>query len=92
MLPAIFEMSIPKTPLGHSFMLFSGSAQLKQFFLHIRPTNSQFDSYMCSIANLTTVISRHIVAHLMIIRQHNAGAMASWQTVSCSSDGECMTC
>jgi len=36
--PAIFEISIPKTPLGQSFMLLSGSAQLKQKLLHIRPT------------------------------------------------------
>ena len=36
--PAIFEISIPKTPIGQSFMLLSGSAQLKQKLLHIRPT------------------------------------------------------
>ena len=38
--PAIFEISIPKTPLGQSFMLLFGSAQLKQKLLHIRPTNT----------------------------------------------------
>ena len=37
--PAIFEISIPKNRLGQSFMLLSGSAQLKQTFLHIRPTS-----------------------------------------------------
>ena len=37
--PAIFEISIPKNPVGQSFMLLSGSAQLKQKWLHIRPTN-----------------------------------------------------
>ena len=36
--PAIFEVSIPKTPLGQSFMLLSGSAQLKQTWFPIRPT------------------------------------------------------
>jgi len=37
--PAIFKISIPKYPLGQSFMLLSGSAQLKQKLLHIRPTS-----------------------------------------------------
>ena len=36
--PAIFEISIPKNPLGQIFMLLSGSAQLDQKMLHIRPT------------------------------------------------------
>ena len=36
--PAIFEISIPKTPPGQSFMLLSRSAQLHQRMLHIRPT------------------------------------------------------
>ena len=36
--PAIFEISIPKNPQGQIPMLLSGSAQLYQKLLHIRPT------------------------------------------------------
>ena len=37
--PAIFEISIPKTPWGQSFMIVSRSAQLHQFFWNIHPTS-----------------------------------------------------
>ena len=36
--PAIFEISILKNPLGQSFMLLSRSAHLKQNMSHIRST------------------------------------------------------
>ena len=51
--PAILEISIPKTPLGQSFMLLSGSAQLKQKLLHIRPTSNRFPHF-------------HVMLHLNI--------------------------
>ena len=47
--PAIFEISISKTPLGQSFMLLSGSAQRKQKLLHIRPTICAWADIQASI-------------------------------------------
>ena len=49
--PAIFEFSILKNPLGQIFMLLSGSAHVELKMLHIRSTIkslSQVDSLMIS--------------------------------------------
>ena len=55
--PAIFEISIPKTPPpGQSFMLLSRSAQLHHKMLHIRPTTGDDEPTLrerhCGIFNV----------------------------------------